>query len=152
MYLLSQMAIYLLLAFSMGFGVGYALWRLWGERECVAKFNAAEMRLAAHVARMEQAAAHHRVPHNPQSDQAQRDLRELEIRHAALLKEAESAAIRKAEAAAEKKLSDLAARLGYDFTALTTAGRAAVHTQDAMRRSAEIAPLFDPPREVRKGE
>ena len=53
MYLFSQLASYLFIAFLCGIGVGYALWRTWGEREVIAKFNAAEMRLAAHLARRE---------------------------------------------------------------------------------------------------
>ena len=56
MYLLSQLTLYLFLTFLLGVGVGYALWRTWGEREAVAKFNAAEMRLAAHLARWEKTA------------------------------------------------------------------------------------------------
>ena len=56
MYLLSQLASYLFLTFLLGVGVGYSLWRTWGEREVVAKFNAAEMRLAAHLARWEKTA------------------------------------------------------------------------------------------------
>lgn len=55
MYLLSQMAAYLLIAFVAGVGAGYALWRTWGERESVAKFNAAELRLAEYIAQWEAA-------------------------------------------------------------------------------------------------
>ena len=55
MYLISQLAAYLFLTFMLGVGVGYTLWRTWGQREVVAKFNAAEMRLAAHLARWEKA-------------------------------------------------------------------------------------------------
>ena len=55
MYLISQLAAYLFVAFLLGIGVGYMLWRTWGQREVVAKFNAAEMRLAAHLARWEKA-------------------------------------------------------------------------------------------------
>ena len=55
MYLISQLATYLFLTFLLGVGVGYTLWRTWGQREIVAKFNAAEMRLAAHLARWEKA-------------------------------------------------------------------------------------------------
>ena len=58
MYLFAQLASYLFIAFLLGAGVGYALWRTWGEREVLAKFNAAEMRLAAHLARRENAATH----------------------------------------------------------------------------------------------
>lgn len=54
MFLLSQMALYLFLAFGVGVGFGYALWRAWGEREAIAKYHAAEMRLAAHMAKWEQ--------------------------------------------------------------------------------------------------
>ena len=53
MYLFSQLASYLFVTFLLGVGVGYTLWRTWGEREILAKFNAAEMRLAAHLARRE---------------------------------------------------------------------------------------------------
>jgi hypothetical protein len=53
MYLFSQLASYLFLSFMLGVAFGYALWRLWGEREVVAKFTAAEMRLAEHIARWE---------------------------------------------------------------------------------------------------
>lgn len=55
MYLISQLATYLFLTFLLGVGVGYTLFRTWGQREMVAKFNAAEMRLAAHLARWEKA-------------------------------------------------------------------------------------------------
>lgn len=58
MYLFSQLAFYLLASFLLGVGVGYTLWRAWGEREVVAKFHAAEMRLAAHLARWEETAGH----------------------------------------------------------------------------------------------
>lgn len=54
MYLISQLAAYLFVSFLLGVGVGYALWRAWGERETVAKFHAAEMRLAEHLARWEE--------------------------------------------------------------------------------------------------
>jgi hypothetical protein len=57
MYLLSQLVTYLFITFALGVGAGYALWRIWGEREMVAKFNAAEMRLAAHMARWEKTVA-----------------------------------------------------------------------------------------------
>ncbi len=50
MYLLSQMASYLFLSFLLGVAVGYPLWRAWGEKEFIAKFQAAEMRLAHHLA------------------------------------------------------------------------------------------------------
>lgn len=53
MFLLSQMAAYLLTSFLVGVGVGYGLWRTWGEREAIAKYKAAEMRLAEYVARLE---------------------------------------------------------------------------------------------------
>lgn len=56
MYLLSQLVLYMFLTFLLGIAVGYALWRSWGEREVIAKYNAAEMRLAAHMARWEQTA------------------------------------------------------------------------------------------------
>ncbi len=99
MYLLSQLVSYLFLAFLLGVGVGYALWRTWGEREAVAKFNAAEMRLASHFARWEQSHKHQPL-----------DGREA----AAMLRETEEAAIRKAEAAAERKFADLTKSLGYE--------------------------------------
>ncbi len=50
MYLLSQMASYMFLSFLLGVAVGYVLWRAWGEKEVVAKFQAAELRLAHHLA------------------------------------------------------------------------------------------------------
>ncbi len=53
MYLLSQMVAYLFIAFLAGIGVGFALWRMWGEREVVEKYKAAERRLAEYVARLE---------------------------------------------------------------------------------------------------
>lgn len=58
MYLFSQLASYLFITFLTGVGVGYALWRTWGESEVIAKFNAAERRLAAHLARREQVSTH----------------------------------------------------------------------------------------------
>lgn len=57
MYLLSQLTAYLFLAFLLGVGVGYALWRAWGEREAIAKFHAAERRLAAEIARWDRTGA-----------------------------------------------------------------------------------------------
>jgi hypothetical protein len=63
MYLFSQLASYLFVTFLLGVGVGYTLWRTWGEREILAKFNAAEMRLAAHLARRENAAPHTNAGH-----------------------------------------------------------------------------------------
>ena len=54
MYLFAQMASYLFITFLLGVGAGYALWRMLGEREAIAKFKAAEMRLASHMARWEQ--------------------------------------------------------------------------------------------------
>jgi hypothetical protein len=56
MYLFAQMASYLFVTFLLGVAAGYALWRMLGEREVVAKFNAAEMRLASHMARWEKTA------------------------------------------------------------------------------------------------
>lgn len=127
MYLFSQMASYLFMAFLLGAAVGYALWRSWGEREVIAKYNAAEMRLAAHLARWEQTAAHSdhgrgdaarqsRVPgadvEKRWEETARRELHDFEVKQAAMMREAEDAAIRKAEAAAEKKLADFANRLG----------------------------------------
>lgn len=100
MYLLSQLVSYLFLAFLLGVGVGYALWRTWGEREAVAKFNAAEMRLASHFARWEQSLK-----------QQAAGGRET----AAMLRDTEEAAIRKAEAAAERKFADLTKNLGYEM-------------------------------------
>jgi hypothetical protein len=58
MYLLSQLAFYLFLTFLLGVGVGYTLWRTWGERESVAKYTAAEMRLAQYLARWEKSSGH----------------------------------------------------------------------------------------------
>lgn len=58
MYLLSQLASCLFLSFALGVGAGYALWRIWGEREVVAKFHEAEMALVAYLARLEKTAAH----------------------------------------------------------------------------------------------
>ncbi len=54
MYLLSQLASYMFLTFLLGVGVGYTLWRTWGEREVVAKYKAAELRLAEYLQRAEQ--------------------------------------------------------------------------------------------------
>lgn len=53
MYLLAQLVVYLGLAFALGVVAGYALWRMWGERELVAQFNAAEIRLASYISRLE---------------------------------------------------------------------------------------------------
>lgn len=128
MYLLSQLASYLFLTFLLGVGVGYGLWRTWGQREVVAKFNAAEMRLAAHLARWEKTAAlrDNAIRHGEEEglarasaekrweETARRELHEFEVRHAALLKDAEEAAVRKAEAAAEKKLDDLTKKMSYE--------------------------------------
>jgi hypothetical protein len=58
MYLLSQLAFYMFLTFLLGVGVGYALWRTWGEREATAKYTAAEMRLAQYLARWEKSSGH----------------------------------------------------------------------------------------------
>jgi hypothetical protein len=58
MYLLSQLAFYLFLTFLLGVGVGYSLWRTWGERESIAKYTAAELRLAQYLARWEKAGGH----------------------------------------------------------------------------------------------
>ena len=58
MYLLAQMATYLFLSFLLGVWAGYALWRVWGEREAIAKFNAAERKLANYLARWEKDHAH----------------------------------------------------------------------------------------------
>lgn len=152
MYLLTQMASYLFATFLLGVGVGYALWRSWGEREVVARYNAAEMRLAAHVARLEKAAApaqasgrgHLDAPqaHDPRWEEAaRRELHDFEVKQAALLREAEDIAIRKAEAAAERKLADLAGKLGYDakpagFTSAQSGGRA---PDEPKRREPSIA-------------
>lgn len=54
MYLFSQMAGCLLVAFLFGIGVGYGLWRAWGQREAIAKYKAAELRLAEYLADIEQ--------------------------------------------------------------------------------------------------
>lgn len=50
MYLFAQMAAYLLAAFLSGICVGYALWRAWGDREVIDKYQAAERRLAEYIA------------------------------------------------------------------------------------------------------
>lgn len=57
MFLLSQMASYLFLSFLLGVGVGYALWRALGQREIVAKYQAAELRLAQHLANWQKSAS-----------------------------------------------------------------------------------------------
>jgi hypothetical protein len=125
MYLLSQLVSYLFLAFLLGVGVGYALWRTWGEREAVAKFNAAEMRLASHFARWEQSLK-----------QQAAGGRET----AAMLRETEEAAIRKAEAAAEKKFADLTKTLGYDMKSSH-----GVRGQDAQHsRESQVVQLVEP--------
>ena len=127
MYLLSQLALFLLLAFLLGVSVGYALWRTWGQREIIAKFNAAELRLATHLQRFEKTARDgeklaretgERDGRRASSEQqweeaAKRELHEFEAKQAALLKEAQDAAVRNAEAAAEKKFADLAKVFGY---------------------------------------
>ncbi len=123
MYLLSQLALFLLLAFLLGVSIGYALWRTWGQREIIAKFNAAEMRLAAHLQRLEKTArdtAAYNDPISPRAgaeqrweEAAKRERYEFEATQAAMLKEAQDAAVRNAEAAAEKKFADLAKVFGY---------------------------------------
>ncbi len=125
MYLLSQLVSYLFLAFLLGVGVGYALWRSWGEREAVAKFSAAEMRLASHFARWEQSLK--------QQSPGGRDT-------AAMLREAEEAAIRKAEAAAERKFSDLTRTLGYDMKPLQGARGA----DSQYGRESQVVQLVEP--------
>jgi len=57
MYVLGQLAFFLLLAFLLGVAVGYALWRMWGKRRLVARYSAAERRLAAYLAQFESADA-----------------------------------------------------------------------------------------------
>ncbi len=143
MYLLVQMTMFLLAAFLLGIAVGYALWKSMGEREMLAKFSAAEMRLAQHLASFQR--AQHPVQYQPPmsmpppnepppfaaahtnaseeqarlearlEEAARRELHDFEVKQAALMREAGDAAIRNAEAAAEKKLADLAGRLGYDL-------------------------------------
>jgi hypothetical protein len=49
MYLIAQLAFSMFLTFLLGVGVGYALWKVWGEREVIAKFNAAELQLAKYL-------------------------------------------------------------------------------------------------------
>lgn len=56
MYLLTQLAIYLCLAFALGVVAGYGLWRMWGQRDLVAKFHSAEIRLASYMSRLENSA------------------------------------------------------------------------------------------------
>lgn len=56
MYLLSQMILYLLLAFALGVVSGYGLWRLWGEQDNIEKYKAAEQRLAEYLASWERRA------------------------------------------------------------------------------------------------
>lgn len=154
MYLISQMALYLFAAFLTGIGIGYALWRSLGEREVVARFHAAELRLAAQLARYEKSMAH--VPAVPQQladtfanereaggmrwqDTARRELHEFEAKQAALLKEAEHSAIRKAEAAAEKRLAEFARKFGQD----TADAARGVKTSDETRGSASVISLSD---------
>lgn len=62
MYLVSQLASYMFLTFLLGVGVGYALWRAWGEREVIAKFNAAEMQLAKYLSDWEKTSAPGNAP------------------------------------------------------------------------------------------
>lgn len=57
MYLLTQLAVFLLLAFCLGVAVGYGLWRLWGKRRLIARYGAAERRLAAYLSQFESAEA-----------------------------------------------------------------------------------------------
>ena len=127
MYLLSQMALFLLLAFLLGVSTGYALWRTWGQREIVAKFNTAELKLATHLQRFEKTARDGEKQARASGEQearraslerqweeaARRELTEFEAKHAAMLKETQDTAVRNAEAAAEKKVADLAKVLGY---------------------------------------
>jgi hypothetical protein len=170
MYLVSQMASYLFATFLLGIGVGYALWRSWGEREVIARFNSAEMRLAAHIARLEQAAAQPDpfARGNAQAQRGQpparldddggaqaaqarldqrweetarRELHDFEMKQAALMREAEDAAIRKAEAAAERKLADLAGKYGYDMKA---AGGAAPREPEELKRREPNIALVEP--------
>jgi hypothetical protein len=79
MYLFAQLAAYLFLMFLLGVAVGYALWRAWGEREIVEKYNAAEMRLAAHLARWEKSHAAPNVvaPFPPASESPDSDGKRL---------------------------------------------------------------------------
>lgn len=62
MYLLSQMVLYLFLTFMLGVAVGYLLWQTWGQRTIVAKYNAAELRLANLLAEWQEAGGR---PANP---------------------------------------------------------------------------------------
>lgn len=57
MYLLTQLAVLLFIAFALGVAVGYGLWRLWGKRRLIARYGAAEMRLAAYLSQFETAEA-----------------------------------------------------------------------------------------------
>lgn len=129
MYLISQMALYLFAAFLTGIGIGYALWRSIGEREVIARFHAAELRLAAQLARYEKAISPNpaAAPHRPTAipgereasdmrwqESARRDMHEFEAKQAVLLKEAEDTAVRKAEAAAEKRLAEFVRKFGHE--------------------------------------
>lgn len=129
MYLLSQLVSYLFLAFLLGVGVGYALWRTWGEREAVAKFSAAEMRLASHFARWEQS-------HKLQAAGGRET--------APLLREAEEVAIRKAEAAAERKFADLTRSLGYDMKPLQGPRSVDAPSSREFQRESQIVQLVEP--------
>lgn len=163
MYLFAQLASYLFVAFLIGTATGYLLWRAWGEREIIAKYNAAEMRLAAHVAQWEKAAkqqsASHAAHAMPASETieararrerqweeaAKRELHEFEAKQAALLREAEVAAIRKAEAAAEKRLADLTRKLGPgEIKSSLPAGGNVVSLSDAAMNAGDpsVGPQF----------
>lgn len=58
MYLLSQMVLYLFLTFMLGVAVGYFLWQTWGQRAIIAKYNAAELRLANLLAEWQETGGH----------------------------------------------------------------------------------------------
>lgn len=163
MYLFAQLASYLFVAFLIGTATGYMLWRAWGERETIARYNAAEMRLAAHVAQWEKAAQQQNAAHAARTAQgnetseararmerqweetAKRELHEFEAKQAALMREAEVAAIRKAEAAAEKKLADLTRKLGQgEVKSAIPAGGNVVNLADAAMTAQDpsIGPQF----------
>lgn len=161
MYLFAQLAFYLFLTFLLGVGVGYTLWRAWGEREAVAKFNAAEMKLASHLARLENTArpAPQYVP-PPQymggpdakranlekrwEEAAKREMQEFEMKQAALMREAEDAAVRKAEAAAEKKIADLTSKYSYKFKGPETSASSTAKSADDAPRDPNVVPLVTP--------
>lgn len=53
MFLISQIVVFLFLAFMLGVGVGYMIWQSWGQREYIARYNAAELKLARYLSEWE---------------------------------------------------------------------------------------------------